>query len=57
VDDPINTQVTISMRHVQYPDKSWGVELNVTGLNSAQQAELAMQHMQRMFCSVEIVEN
>lgn len=45
---------TISMRPVQYPDGTWGVELTVTGLTSEQQAEAAMQYMQRLFCAEEI---
>ena len=42
------------MRPVQYQDGTWGVELTVTGLTSEQQAEAAMQHMQRMFCAEEV---
>lgn len=45
---------TFSMQPVRYPDGSWGVAVNVTGLVSEQQAEAAMQHMQRLFCSAEI---
>lgn len=47
---------TISMRPVRYEDGSYGVDVNVTGLKSEQQAELAMQHMQRLFCGQEIQE-
>jgi hypothetical protein len=48
--------ITISMRPVRYEDQSWGVELIVSGLSSEQQAEAAMQHMQRLFCAGEIIE-
>lgn len=47
---------TITMRPVLYGDGTWGVELTVTGLTSEQQAEAAMQHMQRLFCAKEINE-
>lgn len=45
---------TITMRPVQYPDGTWGVELIVTGLASEQQAEAAMHYMQELFCAAEI---
>lgn len=45
---------TITMRPVQYPDGSWGVELTVTGLVSEKQAEAAMLHMGRLFCAAPI---
>lgn len=45
---------TITMRPVQYPDGSWGVELTVTGLESEHQAEAAMLHMERLFCAAPI---
>jgi len=48
--------VTTSMRPVRYEDGSWGVELFLTGINSEQQAEAVMLHMQRMFCADEISE-
>lgn len=48
---------TISMRPVRYEDGTYGVELTVTGLASEQQAEAAMQHMQRLFCGHEIGEH
>ena len=51
-----NPMATISMRPVRYEDGSYGVELTVTGLSSEQQAEAAMQHMQRLFCAAEIKE-
>ncbi len=51
-----NTMATISLRHVRYEDGSYGVEMTVTGLASEQQAEAAMQHMQRLFCADEIKE-
>ena len=48
---------TFSMQPVKYEDGSWGVSVQVTGLVSEQQAEAAMQHMQKMFCGAEINEN
>jgi hypothetical protein len=54
--DAVDSIVTISMRPVRYEDQSWGVELIVSGLSSEQQAEAAMQHMQRLFCAGEIIE-
>jgi hypothetical protein len=53
--DAVDSIVTISMRPVRY-EESWGVELIVSGLSSEQQAEAAMQHMQRLFCAGEIIE-
>lgn len=47
---------TISMRPVRYEDGSFGVDVSVTGLESEKQAELAMQHMQTLFCGQEIQE-
>lgn len=47
---------TITMRPVQYPDGTWGVELTVTGLTSEKQAEAAMLHMERLFCAGKIKE-
>lgn len=44
---------TFSMQPVRYPDGSWGVSVQVTGLTSEQQAEAAMLHMQKLFCGVE----
>jgi hypothetical protein len=34
-----------------------GVTVQVTGLTSEQQAEAAMQHMQKLFCGAQINEN
>lgn len=51
-----NMNATISMRPVRYEDGSYGVELTVTGLANEQQAEAAMQHMERLFCAEEIKE-
>lgn len=48
---------TFSMQPVTYPDGSWGVAVQVTGLASKQQAEAAMAHMQRLFCGHEITSN
>lgn len=48
---------TFSMRPVKYEDGSWGVSVQVTGLVSEQQAEAAMQHMQKLFCGAQINEN
>ena len=48
---------TFSMQPVRYDDGSWGVSVQVTGLASKQQAEAAMQHMQRLFCGAEISSN
>lgn len=46
-----------SMQSVKYEDGSWGVSVQVTGLTSEQQAEAAMQHMQKLFCGASISEN
>ena len=48
---------TFSMQPVKYEDGSWGVSVQVTGLTSEQQAEAAMQHMQKLFCGAPISEN
>lgn len=48
---------TFSMQPVKYKDGSWGVSVQVTGLTSEQQAEAAMQHMQKLFCGAPISEN
>lgn len=48
---------TFSMQPVRYEDGSWGVSVQVTGLASEQQALVAMQHMQTLFCGAEISEN
>lgn len=48
---------TFSMQPVSYPDGSWGVSVQVTGLASKQQAEAAMAHMERLFCGDEIKTN
>jgi ubiquinone/menaquinone biosynthesis C-methylase UbiE len=45
---------TISMQVVTFPDGSFGVSLMVTGLQSQQQADAALAHMERMFCGQEI---
>ncbi|WP_341744776.1 hypothetical protein [Azonexus hydrophilus] len=45
------------MQPVKYEDGSWGVTVQVTGLASEQQAEAAMQHMQKLFCGAQINEN
>jgi hypothetical protein len=45
---------TISMRPVEYPDGSFGVELILSGLVSMDQANAAMNHMQKLFCGEEI---
>jgi hypothetical protein len=47
---------TFSMQPIEYPDGSWGVTVYVTGLATQQQAEAAMNHMQRLFCGAEIKE-
>lgn len=47
----------LSMQPVKYEDGSWGVSVQLTGLVSEQQAEAAMQHMQKIFCGAEINEN
>lgn len=48
---------TFSTQPVKYEDGSWGVTVQVTGLTSEQQAEAAMQHMQKLFCGAQINEN
>jgi hypothetical protein len=45
---------TISMKWVRYDEGHFGVELVVTGLESQQQAETAMAHMERQLCGTEI---
>lgn len=45
---------TITMRIVQYPDGTWGVHLELTGLTSEKQALAGMRHMERMLCDGEI---
>lgn len=53
-DETTATPAAISMRTVRHDDGSYGVELTVTGLASEEQAEAAMQYMQRLFCGQEI---
>jgi len=58
MEDKPNPQTkTISMRPVRYADGSYGVDVSVTGLESEKHTELAMQHMQRLFCGEQIAEH
>lgn len=45
---------TFSMMPIQLENGSWGVSVQISGLESEQQAQAAMQHMQDLFCSSEI---
>ena len=45
---------SISMRPVDYGNGTWGVEVTIAGLNSAEEAETAMLFVQSMLCGAEI---
>lgn len=51
---PPSPTPTFSMQPVRYDNGSWGVAVQLTGLTSKQQAQAAMQHMERLFCGAEI---
>lgn len=42
------------MRPVDYGNGTWGVEVTIAGLNSAEEAETAMLFVQSMLCGAEI---
>ena len=48
---------TFSMQPVRYDADHYGVRVEVTGLASLEQANKAMDHMQRLFCGAEISTN
>jgi len=45
---------TFSMHPVRYSADHYGVSIEVSGLASLEQANRAMDHMQKLFCAEEI---
>ena len=56
-DHTIKLVPTFSMQPVRYDADHYGVRLEVTGLASLEQANKAMDYMQRLFCGAEISTN
>ena len=51
---PVRQRVTTTLRTERMPDGSWSTQMIVTGLVSEREADAALQHMQKLFCSAEI---
>lgn len=51
---PTTSDPSFVMKWVKFEDGSYGVDLQLHGLATQQQAEAAMEYMQRLFCGAEI---